>query len=364
MGRDSNRCGSDVDEFRATLCTMNRRMTRVAVALSLALLGFGFFGPSVAADPVDSQCDAIVGSAVIDAAAAAGVGTVLGTNNGLFVVDITFDPKGNLPDQVAVELADVDELQWTPGRDIASIFLVKDDHLFTDACLQTSPEVLQAWQPPQGSGGELFEVVGGDWGAYRTVGFGAAGDPVAYGHEPGRVIAISACADPSVIAELVALPDGTTEAALRSLDDFSIIDSGPMTAVGDPALTGVTCDAAVLGSLAVITLEAPKTVGLSSDGAGQNWLADANDGLTVSEGQTVTAGAKPPAPPELELAPPPTIGGWSPWLFVLGIVGAGAYLLKKAQDPAWRSSWGKPDNSRNAQSGRRREDSTKPGHFG
>jgi hypothetical protein len=208
---------ADFREFRDKLAAM-RHILRLALMTlaSLCLLPAGIGS----AQPSCLEPD----RAAVDAADAAGVGTVLGDNSGVWVIDITEDTKGNLPDQVPVLAPDVD---WTPGRDIAALYYVDETTdgrvvLRTDACSQTTASLLRDWTP------------------------------------------------------------------------------GPDSA--------------------------------------------------------------PPA--ELALSETPSIGGWSPWLIVLGLLGGVAYVAKKAQDPEWRSSWSKPNNARNAGSVRRRDDESGPSHFG
>lgn len=297
---------------------------------------------------------------MIDAADAAGIGTVLGNNDGLWVVDITTDRKGNLPDQVAVEILDDGDSDWSAGRDIAALFYVENDRLSTNECAQPSAEQLESWSPPVGRAGEISSMLGGDWGGYRMVAFDAAGQPLAYGREPGRVMSVYPCDDPNVVAELVELEGGSHEVALRSLADFEVLDTAPADPSSDASNAELSCDGTTANQVVVTPMADDQ---FTDDGPASEWRAQAVTGLTLDEAVPTNPDTSPAPVTELTLAQPPTIGGWSPWLIFAGAAGGVAYVLRKAQDPEWRSSWNKPDNSRNAASGRRREDSTNRGHF-
>lgn len=192
------------------------------------------------------------------------------------------------------------------------------------------------------------------------VAFDAAGQPLAYGREPGRVVSVHPCDDPNVLAELVELDGGSHEVALRSLADFEVVDTTPADLSGDVSNAELSCDGTTAEQVVVTSMSDNQ---FTDDGAAPQWSAEAVSGLSLAQPVSTNPDTSPAPVTELTLAEPPAIGGWSPWLILVGAAGGVAYVVRKAQDPEWRSSWNKPDNSRNAASGRRREDGTNQGHF-
>lgn len=324
--------------------------------------------------PVSACSCEMADQAALDGAPAAAIGTVMGRNDALWVVRISEDVKGNLPDEVAIEAyennGDNCGVAWAPGRAISTLLYPNDDgHLRANECGEMSPDDLRTWTPPSTQAGARPDlVVGGSWDAYRTVGF-ADGEPIAFGFESGSVLAIATCPDETALAELVAVDD-RHEVAVRSLSDFSVVWSRAATlpeADSEPEIACIdeeTVAYRTAGTTQTVVRDSPDANEAADiangDAAAGAWsgrstpsrVPETHAVRALSEVALTTAPAlsgdlaSAPAPSPLELLEPPPPGAWSPWLLVLLGAVFVLYLAKNARNPRWRSAWSRPDNRR------------------